>query len=163
VTVILWLIEIQACGVERFHLGVGRASRRWHRARRGQLLGTVIPHALREASPPGALGVAVIVAPFIALAMTTVSATRRLSAGHTLTLDAAVELTAIATAADRKQRPAERANLESVIGHALARADFLPWSSSRARLHPSMRPRSTWKARSSNSWPSSFRRVTSPS
>jgi hypothetical protein len=99
---IVSLIENLGRRVAWLPSGVGRASRRANRARRGQLLGTVIPHALREASPPGALGVAMIVAPLIALAMAAVSAARRLSAGHTLTLDAAVELTAIATAADRK-------------------------------------------------------------
>jgi len=46
-----------------------------------------------------------------------------------------------------------------LVGHVLACADLLPSSSSRANLRRSTRPRSTLKAGSCRSWPSSYRRL----
>jgi hypothetical protein len=58
---IVSLIENLGRRVARLPSGVGRASRRANRARRGQLLGTVIPHALGDASVPFSFDVHAII------------------------------------------------------------------------------------------------------
>lgn len=123
-----------------------------HRERDGQLAGTVIPHA----SAIGGLVIAMIGATFLALAMPLLRHRRACLARALAAAVGAVDLPAVALSAHRELRPASRTISKSLVRHALAHADVLPWSLFRARVTESLRPRTTQKARSSNSWPSSF-------
>ena len=71
----------------------------------------------------------------------------------------AVNLSAVTWRTHGKKRAAKGTSGKPEVEHVLACADLLPRSSSRARLHPSTRPRSTWKAGSWRSRPSSYRRL----
>jgi hypothetical protein len=104
--------------------------------------------------------IAMIETTVLAPAMPTASVSNDIAAGGTTALVPAVDLSAVALPADRELRMAAPTVVEPVIGHVLARTDLLPWSSSRAKLRTWTRPRATWKAGSSTSWPSSYRRVT---
>ena len=146
VTVMMSLMVLVARHVEGLHLGAARVSEHANGALRGQLPGTVIRHAARTPGTAIALAVAVIKAPLIARAVTFPSCTGRVSPARSPAVVGAVHVSPIAAAADGEKRLAARTGRKSVIGHVLARADFLPWLSCRARLRASTRPRSTLKA-----------------
>jgi hypothetical protein len=149
-------------GLGRLHLGDARGRGRAHRWRRGQVFGTQIPHALFEPDAVRGLVLPMILAPLVALPVSALGVRDDDLARLVTARARAVFLPMIARAADRLQTLAACACEEPVIEHDLERADFLPWLSSRARLRPSTRPRTTRKAGSCRSRPSSYRRVPLP-
>ena len=101
---------------------IGHAERRLY----GQVLGTVIPHACGSASAPRSLPIAMIEAPFFALPVPAMRRPLAPAPPAVATLRPAVYVPAGAPPADRKERAAERAERNPLIGHDLACADFLP-------------------------------------
>lgn len=141
------------------HLGDAGAIGYGERRRSGQLPGTVIPHAGPAASTPLALAITMIEPALVGPTVPSPRGTIRPTSGGPSAKRSAVNLPAITWRTDREERAAQRTASKPKVEHVLACADLLPRSSSRARLHPSTRPRSTWKAGSWRSRPSSYRRL----
>ena len=141
------------------HLGDAGAIGYGERRRSGQLPGTVIPHAGPAASTPLALAITMIEPALVGPTVPSPRGTIRPTSGGPSAKRSAVNLPAITWRTDREERAAQRTASKPKVEHVLACADLLPRSSSQARLHASMRPRSTWKAGSCSSWPSPYRRL----
>jgi len=139
----LLIIVISVRGNDALRDGNARAYGDVERVRRGQLLGTEIRHAPPAPRAALTLAIPVIEAPLLATPVAAPGLPSHPNTGQATTGRPAVEVAAIAPSADREYRAAERAGSDSMVAHVLARADLLPRSSSRARLHPSTRPRST--------------------
>jgi Helix-turn-helix domain len=108
-------------------------------------------------------GGSVVRAPFVALLVSALRVRHDDLARLVTAAARAVFPPPIALPADRQELLAAGAREEPMIEHDLERADFLRWLSSRARVRLSTRPRSTRKAGSCSSWPSSYRARTAPS
>jgi hypothetical protein len=160
--VIVSLIIYLARDVVALHYGVVRGSGRANHHRRGQVSGSKIPDTCLAASATRLLMIAIVGASFVTLTMPLLRGGDDRLARLASALDA-VLLPTVALAADTNLRSASRAFELPLVEHVLKRADFLPWNAYRARVRPSTRPRTTRKARSANSWPSSFRRFNSTS
>lgn len=128
------------------------------RRRRRQPPGTVIPHAGSATGASLALVIAMIEPALLRPTVASPSGTIRPTPSGLSAKRPAVNLSAVTRWTHGEKRAAEAASGKPKVEHVLACADLLPRSSSRARLHPSMRPHSTRKAGSSTSWPSPYRR-----
>ena len=96
------------------HIGVGRVAARAHHGRRGQLLGTQIPHALGAAGAVRALVIGVVGAPFRARPVPPAGGKDDPSA-NLGPAKRAVDLAAVAVATNREHGATSAAKYESMV------------------------------------------------